>query len=86
MRRRHGAVLPPMSALIFDLIESSGSRGVTPEVLAELFFPDSINGRRLAYVHANRLNDFLEPTPFCVRIRSRGGAYVVKRKNVRAAA
>jgi hypothetical protein len=94
MLRRHGADLPPTSAAIFDLIEASRSRGVMPETLAWVFFPNKPlrSGRRLVAVHINRLNDFLSATDVHVRMSSaRFGAYVVKRRrggagHVRAAA
>lgn len=69
-----------MSALIFDLIEASKSRGVTPDALAWTFFPTAKSGRKLVICHVNRINNFLESTDVRVRMNaSRDGAYVVKR-------
>lgn len=80
--RRHGAELPPIPALIFDLIEASRSNGVKPEALAWTFFPNkpARAAAKLVAVHVNRINDFLQSTDVRVRMTlPRGGAYVVSR-------
>ncbi len=59
MLLRHGVKLSPKQADIFDHIEHSGTRGVPPDVLAWVFYPNSTkrNAQLALQVHVNQLND-----------------------------
>jgi hypothetical protein len=59
MLMRHGVKLSPKQADIYDMIEHSGSRGVLPDVLRWVFYPDSSkrNAQLGIQVHINQIND-----------------------------
>ncbi len=69
---RHGVVLSPRLADLFDMIGNSGDRGVMPEILAGVFYPGkpSTAGRRCVAVNIHFLNSRLLETDLQVRAGS----------------
>ncbi len=67
---RHGVLLSPRQADIFDLIENSGDRGVLGEVLAYVFYPDKPRrgAGAIIGVTINQLNSVLEPTRVKIKL------------------
>jgi hypothetical protein len=85
---RHGVKLPPLLADIFDLIEHSGKRGITREVLASVFWSDKSRkqAEACASVNINRINDFMVETDVSIRMSGRPqGLYKVTRGRPRRA-
>jgi hypothetical protein len=83
MLRRHGVKLSPMLADIFDMVEHSGQRGITREVLGYVFYPDKNRtaGQRCITANIWHINSFLESTDYCIRMSSRPfGVYRVERR------
>jgi two-component SAPR family response regulator len=80
---RYGVRFSPKCAEIFDMIERAKDRGVAPQVLRDIFFPDanhqdSYNGLK---THIWQINNFLAETDLCVRMRDRPhGSYRVERR------
>ena len=73
MLMRHGVRLPPRCADLFDMIEHSGKRGVTREVLAWVFYPGKSkrDAERLVSVHINHINSFLESGDVRIKLSCR---------------
>ena len=61
---RHGIALSPLLADLFDIIWRSGERGVTPEVLAGVFYPGKATpaARRAIAVNVFHINTKLAST------------------------
>jgi hypothetical protein len=70
---RHGVALPPLLADLFDIIWRSGERGITPEVLAGVFYPGKSlpAARRAIAVNIFHLNSKFAETD--VELRSGQG-------------
>lgn len=85
---RHGVLLSPKLADIFDMIERSGRRGVLPGILASVFYPNQSNkaARRALAVSVNHINDKLAATDVRVRMGARLEPYRVVKVKVRLVA
>lgn len=70
---RHGVALPPMLADLFDMVWRCGDGGITPAVLAEVFYPGKSTpaARRAIAVNIFHLNSKLASTD--VELRSGQG-------------
>jgi len=66
---RHGAKLSPRLADIFDLIEHSGDRGVSMEVLVSVFYTGKSkrDAENCVRVNISHINDMLASTNVRVR-------------------
>jgi hypothetical protein len=79
MVMRHGVWMSPRCAIVFDMIERSGERGVPPQVLRDLFFVGSWVGVK---IFVRLINGALESTDLRVGMRVRPYAsYRLKRKS-----
>jgi hypothetical protein len=78
---RHGVALSPRLAELFDIIERAGQRGVSTEVLADIFYPGKSGLAAHDCVKANifHLNTRLAETDLEVRA-SRYEPYRVVRR------
>ena len=75
MLMRHGVLLSPKQADIFDLIENSGHRGILGEVLRYVFYPDK--PRKLAQTCVSstihQINAVLAETPVHIVMPGKNG-------------
>ena len=64
LRERAGVRVTAREAAIFDVIARADRRGVLPEVLAAVFYPDKphSDAKKLIAVHIHNINDKLEET------------------------
>lgn len=84
---RHGVRFPPYLANMFDMIEHSGARGVTSEVLMSVFYPGRSEADARNCVKANiwHMNDRLASTDVRVRLGDKLAPYRVVKIRVRKA-
>jgi len=66
---------------IFDVIERSGNRGITREVLGWMFYGNKskCDGQRCVAVSINHINDKLCSTDYQIRMTERFGQYRLMR-------
>lgn len=82
---RVGVMLSPRLAEIFDVVERSGNRGITREVLGWMFYGNKTkrDGQRCVAVSINHIDDKLCSTDYQIRMTERFGPYRLTLRGIR---
>jgi hypothetical protein len=82
---RLGVRLTPLKADLFDLVEKSGSAGISAEALAQRVLAPHQRSRNTVNQHIYQINDLLGETDFELRA-GQGGNRCYRLKRVRSSA